>query len=219
MTIRAVVFDIGGILEISPEGREPTLAFPELIARWERRRLMRPGDLAAQLQALDARLTSAGKDGGLGTCSEEEWLAELRLVTGMDQTQLAAFMRDFWDVYLGELNVELATYFRDLRPRYRTALLSNSFAGARTREQERYQFAEMTDLIIYSHEQGIAKPDPRIFALTCERLGVQPAEVVFLDDAECNVVAARELGLHAVLYQNTAQAIADIEACLHTHAA
>ena len=64
----------------------------------------------------------------------------------------------------------------------------------------------------------MAKPDRRIFELTCERLGVQPAEVIFLDDHERPVAAACALGIHAILFQNTAQAIAAIEACLQAHA-
>jgi putative hydrolase of the HAD superfamily len=76
----------------------------------------------------------------------------------------------------------------------------------------------MTDLIIYSHEVGIAKPEKRIFELTCERLGMQPAEVIFLDDAERHVIAARAFGIHTILFRETAQAIADIQACLQSHA-
>jgi FMN phosphatase YigB (HAD superfamily) len=64
------------------------------------------------------------------------------------------------------LNAELSTYFSSLRPCYQTALLGNSFVSARSREQERYHY-----LIIYSHVVGIAKPERRIFELTCERLG------------------------------------------------
>jgi putative hydrolase of the HAD superfamily len=108
----------------------------------------------------------------------------------------------------------MMAFFRSLRPRYRTALLSNSGSGARREEQERYHFNEMTDLIIYSHEVGIEKPDPRIYALTCERLGVQPEEVVFLDDTEANVAAAAAYSMHAILFTDTAQAIADVQACL-----
>jgi FMN phosphatase YigB (HAD superfamily) len=54
--------------------------------------------------------------------------------------------------------------------------MSNSSVGARREEQERYHFHEMTDLLVYSHEEGVAKPDQRIFALTCKRLGIQPEE-------------------------------------------
>ncbi|MGZ3663642.1 MAG: HAD family hydrolase [Ktedonobacterales bacterium] len=216
MPIRAVVFDIGGILEIAA-GREPTARFPEMIAAWEARLHLEPGELQARIRALNERLVRMGKDGALGTCTEDEWWEEHRLATGMDQAQTDAFKEDFWDVYLGELNGEMAEYFSGLRPRYRTALLSNSFVGARAREQERFHFEEMTDVIIYSHEEGIAKPDPRIFELTCERLGVEAGEIVFLDDAERSVIAAQELGIHAILFRDTAQAIADVAACLQGH--
>jgi epoxide hydrolase-like predicted phosphatase len=218
MTVRAVVFDIGGMLEQMPGGGEPILAFPQLLAQWEPRLRLQPDALRQQLREMDERLRSSGKDGALGTCSEEEWQRALREATGMDQVVADAFMRDFWDVYLGELNVELATYCAGLRPRYQTALLSNSFVGARRREQECYKFAAMSDLIVYSHEEGIAKPDTRIFALTCARLGVQPGEVIFVDDAEPHIAAARACGMHAILFSNTQQAIAEIEARLQAQA-
>jgi putative hydrolase of the HAD superfamily len=91
---------------------------------------------------------------------------------------------------------------------------SNSFVGARRREQERYHFDEITDLIVYSHEVGISKPDPRIYQLACARLGVQPAETVFLDDNQLMVDGARAVGMQAVLFEDNAQAIAAVEACL-----
>ena len=216
MAMRAVIFDIGGILELAPSGGEPTAGFPAMVRVWEDRLHLPPGALDAQLTAMDARLQSQGKNGGLGTCTEEEWIAELRRATGMDQTQADAYMRDFWDVYLGAPNGRLIAYFAALRPRCRTALLSNSFVGARREEQERYSFDQITDLIVYSHEEGIAKPDPRIFARTCERLGVRPDEAVFLDDSARHVAAARALGMAAILFADTAQAIADLDACLRT---
>ena len=60
----------------------------------------------------------------------------------------------------------------------------------------------------------MVKPERRIFELTCERLGVQPAEIVFLDDVEPNVAAAREFGIQAILFRETKAAIANIQACL-----
>lgn len=214
MPIRAVVFDIGGILEIVPGGGDPTKHFPEMIARWEEHLSMQPGELRAKIRSVDERLLSMGKDLGLGTCSEEEWWDEVQRATGMSDEQMSAFVRDYWDVYLGNPNEELMAFFSSLRPRYQTALLSNSGSGARREEQERYHFNEMTDLIIYSHEEGVEKPDHRIYALTCERLGVQPEEIVFLDDAQPNVAAAATYGMHSILFINTAQAIADVQACL-----
>ncbi|GAC1460924.1 MAG: hypothetical protein PVSMB4_19740 [Ktedonobacterales bacterium] len=217
MAIRWVVFDIGGILEIIPGGGDPTIQFPQMLARWETRLDMSPGELGRQIRAMDERLTRAGKDGGIGTCSEAEWREELRLTTAWDQSHVDAFMRDFWDVYCGNPNAELATFLNSLRPRYKTALLSNSFVGARREEEARYHFSQVADVIIYSHEVGVAKPDQRIYAVTCERLGVRPDEIVFLDDVEQNVAAAAAFGLHAILFHDNAQAIADIQACLQAH--
>jgi putative hydrolase of the HAD superfamily len=219
MAIRAVVFDIGGILEIGPDGGEPTRAFADLLATWEGRLCLSPGEMRERLNECHERLSRLGHDGELGTCTEAQWQQELCRVTHMDQDQLAAFMADHWNAYLGVLNVELAEYFRGLRPRYQTALLSNSFIGAREQEQARHGFEDLCDLIVYSHEEGMKKPDPRIYALTCERLGVRPGEMVFLDDAEPNVAAARDLGIHAILYRDNPQAIAEIEACLHASTA
>ena len=134
---------------------------------------------------------------------------------GISDADFGAFLAGFWDIYMGYPNEELIAWFRALRPRYRTAILSNSFVGAREQEEQRYGFTSMVELAIYSHEEGVRKPDPRIFALLCERLGCQPDEIVFLDDVERNVEAATAYGIHAILFQNNAQAIAAIEALLN----
>jgi epoxide hydrolase-like predicted phosphatase len=200
--IKAVVSDIGGVFELEPLGRDPTARFPEMIADWERRLHLPPGAFHARRKAMNRFFDASGKDGELGTLSQAQWQAGLRQFIGLTPAQLEAFVEDFWKTYLGDPNPELVAYFRVLRPRYRTALLSNSFDGACEREEDRYHFAEMVDLIIYSHEVGLAKPDPRIYALTSQRLGVQPQEIVFLDDAERNVVAAAAYGFHAIHYQH-----------------
>jgi putative hydrolase of the HAD superfamily len=199
VTIRAVVFDIGGVLEITPD-----IGVTE---KWEKKLHLQAGEL-------HGRLDNVWKDGSVGLISEEEVHRNIGQILGINEAQMDAFMDDIWRQYLGELNVELADYFRSLRPQVQTAIISNSFVGARRKEQERYQFEEITDLIIYSHEVGISKPDRRIFELTCERLDVRPAEMIFLDDVESFVTSARELGIHAILYRENLQTIADIEALL-----
>ena len=199
MAIRAVVFDIGGVLEITPR--------TGWVEKWEIQLNLKPGELYE-------RLKDVWRDVSTGIISEEEVEKSVGEIMEMDQRQVEALMADLWEEYIGELNVELAAYFASLRPRYQTAILTNSFAGARDKEQERYNFAELCDLLIYSHEEGIAKPERRIFELTCERLGVQPPEIVFLDNVEANVAAAREFGIQAILFRETNQAIADIHACL-----
>ena len=199
MAIRAVVFDIGGVLEITPD-----LGFDQ---RWEERLGLPPGGLAA-------RMADVWRAGSIGSITLDDVQRATRDRLGLDEQQLAAYLADLWQQYLGTANTELIEYARGLRPRYRTGILSNSFVGAREREQAAYGFEDLVDEIVYSHESGMAKPDPQIYALVCERLGARPAETVFLDDVEQNVAGARDAGLHAVHYRDNAQAIAAIERLL-----
>ncbi len=208
MPIRAVMFDIGGILEVIPEGGDPATRFSALDEEWNTRLGLPPGHLTRCFETVAA-------DGAFGRCTYEEWCARFKASTGLSQADFDAYMAAFWDTYMGNPNEELIAYFRALRPRYRTAILSNSFLGAREQEEARYGFTSMVDVAIYSHEEGMHKPDPRIFALASERLGIPPAEIVFLDDLQPNVDAARARGFQAVLFTGTPQAIADIEALLH----
>lgn len=74
--------------------------------------------------------------------------------------------------------------------------------AAHMREHLGYQ--EIFDEQFYSCELGLAKPDPRYFTEICLRLGVDPATVVFVDDREDNVEAARSVGLHAEVFPRDA---------------
>src|SRR5690242_11026501 len=121
VAIRAVVFDIGGILEMGLEGGEPSAAYPQLFAAWEPRLGLAPGELAARMREVGERLASQGKNAMLGTCTEEEWLAEIGLATGLDGEPFDSFIRDSWDAYCGQPNHGLIAYFRGLCPRYQTA--------------------------------------------------------------------------------------------------
>lgn len=94
-------------------------------------------------------------------------------------------------------------------------ILSNSWVGAREKEQARHGFGEACDVIVYSHEEGLTKPDPRIYRLACERLDVAPDEVVFLDDLRANVEAARALGMRGLLFTgDTIATIRELRALL-----
>jgi epoxide hydrolase-like predicted phosphatase len=196
MTIEAVVFDIGGVLEITP-----SLGVAEM---WESRLGLDPGEIGKRMQ-------DVWEAGAIGTISELDVHQAVRDRLGLDTRQLEEFMGMIWREYLGTANTELIEYVRRLRPRYRTGIVSNSFVGAREREQAAYDFENLVDVIIYSHECGMSKPDPGIYALACERLRVEPARMVFLDNYGPCVAGARDAGIQAVLYQDNAQAIKDIE--------
>jgi epoxide hydrolase-like predicted phosphatase len=199
MTIQAVVFDIGGVLEITPD--------LGVTAGWEARLGLAPGEI-------DERMRDAWRGGSLGAISEAQVHQAITERLGLGEQQLAEFMADIWREYLGTANTELIEYARQLRPRYRTGILSNSFVGAREREQAAYGFEDLVDDIIYSHECGMSKPDPGIYALTCTCLGVEPAQMAFLDDSQACVEGARQAGIYAVLYRDNAQAIRAIEELL-----
>jgi epoxide hydrolase-like predicted phosphatase len=152
--------------------------------------------------------------GDIGAVTLEEIERRTADALHLDDGALLALMNDAWAEYLGSLNGPLAAYFQSLRPRLKTGILSNSFVGAREREQDAYGFQDMCDTIIYSHEVGHLKPEPAVYGMVCERLGVAPAEVLFLDDVQANVDGARAVGMRAITFLNTGQAISDLEAQL-----
>lgn len=123
-------------------------------------------------------------------------------------------MDDPWAEYLGTPNTELIDYFTGLRDRVRTGILSNSFVGAREREQERYGFGDCCDVVVYSHEEGRMKPDPAFYAIVCARLGVSPEATVFVDDVPRCIEGAAAVGMTAILHRDNATTIAAVEAAL-----
>lgn len=79
----------------------------------------------------------------------------------------------------------------------KTAVLSNNFylsSGKSFLPLDRTQF----DVVVESCLEGICKPDPRIYKLCLERLGLQPSESIFLDDLGMNLKAAASLGIHTI---------------------
>lgn len=199
MPVTAVVVDIGGVLEIT----EPR----PLLDLWEPRFGLDRGELVE-------RTRHVWRDGAVGAITEAQVHSALRALLDAEPALVDEFLADIWVDYLGTLNTGLYAFLRELRPRYRTGIISNSFVGAREREQELYRFDEITDVIVYSHEVGMEKPDPRIYRLACERLGVRPEEAVFLDDVPEAVEGARQVGMHGVVFQDNDQAVAAIEALL-----
>ncbi len=203
MPIRSVVFDIGGVLE-RVDDFEVVLA-----ASWRKRLGMSPEEFRAALAAIDPDDLSE-----TGQMSEAEWTARCVASLRLSPAQTEEFRADVWDCYCGELDAELMAFAASLRPRVHTAIVSNSADGARREEISRYAFDEVFDPIIYSHEVGLAKPDPAIFELVCSRLGVAPAETIFVDDVPGHCEAARRVGMHAMQHRSTPQTIAAITALL-----
>jgi epoxide hydrolase-like predicted phosphatase len=199
MTIRVVVFDIGGVLaECEPM---------DFARRAEAEHGLALGTLGADLADVWAA-------GGIGGLTEAQVTAAIIERSGLTAAQVDAMLAAMWRQYLGVANTELIAFVGGLRPAYRTGILSNSFVGAREREQALFGFEELVDDLVYSHEVGVRKPDPAIWELTVRRHEVEPAEMAFLDDHPANVEAAREFGIAAVLFENTAQSIAELRTLL-----
>jgi putative hydrolase of the HAD superfamily len=205
VAFEAVVFDVGGVLE-----RVDDATWAESwIQRWEQRAGVPAGHLAE-------RLAKHEPHGSVetGEVSEEDVRRLYADALGLDAQQADDMMAEMWDGYCGELDVELSDFCAGLRPRYRTAILSNSADGARREEQRRYGFEQLVDVIIYSHEVGVAKPDPSIYRLAEERLGVHATKIVFVDNHEPHIRAAEACGWRGVLHADTQSTIVHLRTLL-----
>jgi putative hydrolase of the HAD superfamily len=128
-------------------------------------------------------------------------------------------MSGFGEIYFENLdpNDELIDYMRRLRSRgLRMAICTNNVREWEPLWRAMLPVDEIFDVVVDSAFVGLRKPDPAIYELTLERLGVPARAALFVDDIEANCVAARELGMRAVWFRDNDQAIADIEAALNS---
>ena len=160
MTIRAVVFDIGSVLEVIDES-----VFP---APFEQRHGLAAGAVLG--------VPEWPGDAGIGEVTEAEVRAHWQQHLALTDAQADELLRDYWTWYCGTLDQPLFDWFVAQRPQRKTGILSNSGPGAREAERM-WGFEDVTDDIVYSHEVRLRKPDPAIYALTAERLGVAPHEI------------------------------------------
>jgi putative hydrolase of the HAD superfamily len=113
-----------------------------------------------------------------------------------------------------EPNEPLIGHYRALRERgVRLAILTNNVREWHDAWRARIPVVdELFELIVDSGFEGTRKPEPRIYELTLSRLGLDAGDCAFVDDVEVNVVAARELGMHAIHFRDTDQVIAELDA-------
>lgn len=146
MTFRAVVVDIGGVLERNP----PT----GWVQRWEQRLGMSPGELAAVVSPI-------WHEGRVGHASLETIERRTAVALDLDARSSAQLWDDVWTEHLGVLDEELLDYVSGLRPRFKTAILSSSFVGATEREQERYGLQDHFDAVVHGGEPFDARVTAR----------------------------------------------------------
>lgn len=120
--------------------------------------------------------------------------------------ELIALWKDGWEQMLREPIHQSVEIVSQLRARgHRLFALTNWSAETFPIARARYPFLRWFEDIVVSGEVKLAKPDPRIFELTIDRTGLDPASTVFIDDSSRNVEAARGTGLHAVHFREPEQ--------------
>ena len=94
---------------------------------------------------------------------------------------------------------------RKLRSRYQLAILSNYPSNLKPWLAD-WKMLDLFEVVFCSGDEGVAKPDPIVFSLTLERLGVEPEEAIFIDDTREHVEAALKLGIRGIIF-TTAEAL------------
>lgn len=197
MPIRAVIFDYGMVLS------QP--ADPAAHAR-----LVAISSLPAQ--ALDRAYWRHRHEYDLGLTGAQYWsrVAADNGVTFTPQQIEGLIEADvlMWTT----VNEEMLAWVMALRNAgLRTAILSNMTHEIMTFLCREHGWLAHFNHLTWSCELGIAKPDPAIYLHTCEKLGVAPAEALFLDDKPENIAAARATGLHALQFTSVDQIRRDLE--------
>jgi putative hydrolase of the HAD superfamily len=204
MSVRAVIFDFGGVLSTSPF---------EAFTRYERDNGL-PGGLIRRLNATNpdanawAKLERSEVDlAGFAELFEAEALAAGHTVDGAAVLGLLG----------GDLRPQMLEALRRCHDRLKTALLTNNFVplddprGTTGRSGLMGDVLDHFDVVVESSRVSLRKPDPAIYRLVCDELGVEPAEAVFLDDLGINLKPARALGITTIKVVDPDEAIAELE--------
>lgn len=184
--IKAVIFDVGGVLVRTTDRRGRDAL--------ETRLNLAPG--ASEQIVFNSEMGQKAQRGTISTAQLWHWVGEY---LQLDAAALQAFQRDFWGG--DRMDEPLVNWIRGLRPRYQTAIISNALDNLHHVLTTLYPMADAFDLIIGSAYEKVMKPDPRIFLLTLERLGVAPHEAVFVDDFPHNIAGAEAVGMVGLHYQ------------------
>jgi putative hydrolase of the HAD superfamily len=179
------------------------------VAEWERRLALAPGVLPRVLWGETWRKLE------VGAISGDEYAQHIADRLGLpDQEAGLLFLQEFYAS--DRLNRDVLAAVRALRDRYQVALLTNAFPRQAEVIGENHGIDVRAEFDVYvnSATVGLSKPNPDIYRLTLERLGVEPEQAVFLDDGLRNVDSAREIGLHALQFVNPATSLRELEALL-----
>ena len=194
--IRAIAFDWGGIFT---EGTFDSSAIAALAER-----------TGATPEAIEGPYLEAMADFEVGAFDMPEFHRRFVAATGREIDQ-----DTFVATFLGAVRERTAMFavLGSIPPEYTVGMLSNNVPVLcdRVRDDPRMQRIER---FVFSNEIGVRKPDPRAFAALTAELGVPPESTVFIDDAEANIRAARELGYRGIHLADMAAFLAGWRALL-----
>jgi len=196
MTIRAVIWDIGGVL-VRTEDQEP------------RRRLAESLGLTRDDLEYLVFGSEMGQKAQRGAIRTQELLEFVCREVHYPVEETGRFEEAF---FAGDrLDEGLVSYIRSLKERYCTGIISNAWDDVRAMIEQRWNMADAFDQIMISAEEKLVKPAPRIFHLALEKLEAAPEEAVFIDDFTKNIAGAQAVGMHAIQFYSSEQIRADLD--------
>ncbi len=151
-----------------------------------------------------------------GRVTEKDFLA--RLADGLEpELGHKPELHRFSEIYFDALhpNPQMINLMAELRDSgLRMAMLTNNVKEWEARWRSMLPVDDIFELVVDSAFVGCRKPQPRIYEITLDRLGAEPAECIFIDDIDVNCDAAAALGLTAIHFRDSEQAIPEIRAAL-----
>ena len=197
---RAVIVDFGGVL-VRSEDPSPREALARELG-------MTVEELEALIFASDLSLQAQR-----GELPEPEFWKAIGERLGIRTAEEIHRVRQRF--FAGDrLNEPLVEALRQWKGQVALGLISNAWSGLRE-VLRRLGLLELFDGVVISAEVGLLKPDPRIYLLALERLGVPPEAAAFVDDLPENVQAARALGLYGIHFRDTLGTLRQLEEWLN----
>jgi epoxide hydrolase-like predicted phosphatase len=198
MTIKAVFFDLGGVI-VRTEFQAPRQQLADQLG-------MDYDDLNRLV--FDSE---TGVRATVGEISSEEHWAFVMQRLKRPASELAAIRDAF---FAGDIvDRTLLDYIRSLRGSYKTGLISNAWSDLRD-FIVREKFDDAFDKLIISAEVGAAKPEPRIFQIALEQFGVSPNEAVFMDDFYPNIEGCEKAGIRGIHFKDPETALQQLKEIL-----
>ena len=202
--IEAVIWDFGGVLTTSPF---------EAFMRYEMERGL-PADTIRRTNAENHLENAWAKF----ERAEIDAAAFVELFAAESRSLGAELRgRDVLPLLSGDLRPEMVEALRRVKQSFKTGCITNNLPantiGSKTgRSLYVAEVMALFDHVIESAKIGLRKPDPRIYTMMTDKLGVDPKRCVYLDDLGVNLKPAREMGMTTIKVLNAPQAIAELEA-------